>query len=285
MNSRSIDIYSYFDYRKYLSDYYSLSKSQDPVFSHRAFLKKAHIPGTIYLHRVITGQRKLSPKYIEKFISALGLSTREARYFRLIVHYGNARLVAEKEGLLKELMEIRAQDDEHCLQNNQLKFFAKWYYPVILELLHFIDCKEDFTPIANQVIPRITAAQAAGAVKYLLKNGFVKKDKNGSHVPADSIVTTGPEVRSTILANFHRQNLIWCADALAGVESNERDISSLTLSISHGTYKEIKKEIQDFRKRLLSLAKKDQDPEMVAHIGFQLMPRSKMKKKELNHNA
>jgi uncharacterized protein (TIGR02147 family) len=113
----------------------------------------------------------------------------------------------------------------------------------------------------------------------------VKKDKNGSHVPADSIVTTGPEVRSTILANFHRQNLIWCADALAGVESNERDISSLTLSISHGTYKEIKKEIQDFRKRLLSLAKKDQDPEMVAHIGFQLMPRSKMKKKELNHNA
>lgn len=277
---RTLDIFTYLDYRKYLADYYSLCKSQDPAFSHRSFLKKAGIPGTVYLQRIIAGQRKLSPKYIDNFITALELAKREARYFRALVHYGKSRLISEKEPLLKELMEIRAQDNELCLQNNQLKFFGKWYYPVILELLHFVDCSKEYSTLANMVTPRISTAQAAGAVKYLLKNGFLKQNEHGAYIPADAIVTTGPEARSTILANFHRQNLAWCSDSLAIVESDDRDISSLTVGINHATYQRIKTEIQDFRKRLLSLSAKDHDPDMVAHIGFQLMPRSKIMKKD-----
>lgn len=277
---KTLDIFTYLDYRKYLADYYSLCKSQDPVFSHRSFLKKAGIPGTVYLQRIMTGKRKLSPKYIDNFITTLGLAKREARYFRALVHYGKSRLISEKEPLLRELMEIRAQDDELCLQNNQLKFFGKWYYPVILELLHFMDCRKEYSTLANMVTPRISTAQAAGAVKYLLKNGFLKWNEQGGYVPADAIVTTGPEVRSTILANFHRQNLAWCSDSLAIVESDDRDISSLTVGINHTTYQQIKTEIQDFRKRILAIAAKDHDPDMVAHIGFQLMPRSKTKKKD-----
>jgi uncharacterized protein (TIGR02147 family) len=277
---KTLDIFTYLDYRKYLADYYSLCKSQDTAFSHRSFLKKAGIPGTVYLQRIMTGKRKLSPKYIDNFVSALGLAKREARYFRTLAHYGNSRLISEKEPLLKELMEIRAQDNELCLQNNQLKFFGKWYYPVVLELLHFVDCRKDFSTLANMVNPRISAAQAAGAVKYLQKNGFLKRNEHGVYVPADAIVTTGPEARSTVLANFHRQNLAWCSDSLSIVESDDRDISSLTLGINHATYRQIKTEVQDFRKRLLALAAKDHDPDMVAHIGFQLMPRSKIKKKD-----
>jgi len=280
---KTLDIFTYLDYRKYLADYYSLCKSQDPAFSHRSFLKKAGIPGTVYLQRVMTGKRKLSVKYIDNFIAALGLAKREARYFHALVHYGKSRLISEKEPLLKELMEIRAQDNELCLQNNQLKFFGKWYYPVVLELLHFVDCRKEYNTLANMVNPRISAAQAAAAVKFLLKNGFLKKNELGAYVPADAVITTGPEARSTILANFHRQNLAWCSDSLTIVESDDRDISSLTLGINHATYQKIKTEIQDFRKRLLAFAAKDHDPDMVAHIGFQLMPRTKIKKKEENN--
>ncbi len=278
--AKTPDIFDYLDYRKYLTDYYALNKSEDPTFSHRSFLKKAGIPGTVYLQRVMTGKRKLSPKYINNFITALGLSKREARYFSTLVHYGKSRLLSEKEPFLKELMEIRAMNSEYCLQDNQLKFFGKWYYPVVLELLHFVDCRNGYATLANMVTPRISVRQAAGAVKFLLKNRFLKKNEMGAFVPADAILTTGPELRSTILANFHRRNLDWCAEELSIVDGDDRDISSLTLGINHATYQRIKTEIQDFRKRLLTIAAKDQNPDMVAHVGFQLLPRSKIMKKD-----
>jgi uncharacterized protein (TIGR02147 family) len=273
------DIYTYFDYRTYLADYYAFAKSNDPAFSHRVFLKKAGIPGTIYLHRVINRQRKLSPKYVDSFIGALELGPRQSRYFRTLVIYGNTRLISEKEPLLRELMELRAQDNELSLQNNQLNFFSKWYYPVILELLTVEAFTGDYKRLANQVIPRISPAQAAGAIRFLLKNDFLKKTEDGNLVPNNPNISTGPEARSTILAHFHRQNLQWCADSLSEVESTERDISSLTLGISYTTYQIVKKEIQDFRRRLMKLAEEDQRAEMVAHVGFQLMPRTKVSKK------
>lgn len=54
-NMKTLDIFTFLDYRKYIADYYSLCKPQEPAFSHRSFLKKAGIPGTEYLKRVMLG--------------------------------------------------------------------------------------------------------------------------------------------------------------------------------------------------------------------------------------
>jgi uncharacterized protein (TIGR02147 family) len=91
------------------------------------------------------------------------------------------------------------------------------------------------------------------------------------------LISSGDEVQSTILRNYHRRTLGQSMEALNTVNLENRDISSLTLSVSRKTYFAIKKEIQVFRKRLLVMAKEDTGPEMVCLAGFQLIPRSKMK--------
>jgi uncharacterized protein (TIGR02147 family) len=272
---KEIDIFNYFDYRCYLADYYTLHKSLDDTFSHRAFLKKAGIPGSVYLKRLILRQRKLSRKYVENFIAALGLSSREARYFRIMVHYGNELLLKTRESLLKEMLSLRSQNDDYQIKDSQLKYFSKWYYPVVREIVTIVDFKDNYAELARHVIPRISPQQARGAVRYLLKCGFIIKDPKGGYSLKDKFMTTGPEVQSTIMTEFHRKNLQWCADSLASVGLKDRDVSSLTMTVSRATYDTIKKEIISFRKRLMDLARDDTPGEMVCYAGFQLMPRSR----------
>ena len=150
----------------------------------------------------------------------------------------------------------------------KLQFFSKWYYPVIRELATIINFKNEFPSF--KCIPRITAQQAENAVNYLLKNGFLMIDESGNLLRTDPVISSGDEVYSTILRNYHKQTLSQSIEALNTIEQENRDISSLTMSVSRKTYNLIKKEIQDFRKHLLQIAKEDNNLNLVCIAGFQL---------------
>jgi len=276
-NMKKLNIYNYFDYRDYLEEYYNLQKSLDKRFSHRTFLKKAGITGSVYLYRILKGERALSAKQIPNFNQALGHNPREGRYFRLLVLFQNEKKDLLKEEYLRELLSLRQSRQEFKLEDEKLKFYSKWYYAVIRELAVCLDFKDDFKTLANHVRPRIGPDQAEGAVKYLVNNGFIKKDAKGKYAHVDPIITTGPEVNSPIVLKYHKDNLLQCAEVLDFFNEKERDISSLTMSVSRKTYKTIKEEIKSFRKRLLTLATRDENPELACLVGFQLLPRSKVR--------
>jgi uncharacterized protein (TIGR02147 family) len=275
-SAAKIDIYCYFDYREYLQAEYSLRKKLDNGFSHRIFSRYAGISSPNYLLRVLKGKRTLNGGYIGKFCKALRLSSGESRYFTALVQFNNEREPQQKEFLLKILLSLRYRRGVHRMDDKKLQFFGKWYYPVVRELAVLLDCKDDFNLLARHCVPRITSQQAANATAYLLKTGFLKKNAAGSFIRTNPIISSGDEVKSTVLRNYHRQTLAQSKDALDTVDPKDRDISSLTLSVSSKTYFEIKKEIQNFRKRLLVMAQEDANPDMVCLVGFQLFPRSKM---------
>jgi uncharacterized protein (TIGR02147 family) len=277
-----IDLYSYFDYHAFLADYYAAKKAEDPAFSHRAFCARAGVAGSMYLQRIMTRKRKLSFGYINHFIKALSLHGRGAKYFRLLVAYGNQKNAAKKEAILKAMLPLRS-DNAHKIQNHQLRYFEKWYYPVVRELVTIGDFRDDYNRLAGAVVPRISPVQAKGAVRYLLKNGFIRKAGAGRYEQADAVVTTGPEVNSTILAGFHKKNLSLAIEAIDRIDRAERDVSSVTLSVSRDNYWRIKREIQHFRKNLLAIAQQEKKPEVVCHVGMQLLPRSRMGKEGNSH--
>lgn len=277
---KTVDIYNYFDYREYLNAVYSGRKQREKDFSHRIFSREAGITSPNYLFRVLNGERALGNAYIDKFCKALHLTRGECRYFTTLVLFNTEQEIARKESLLRTLLSLRYRRGLHRLDDKKLKFFSKWYYPVIRELVTILPFYGDYNMIARNCLPRITARQATDAVTYLLKAGFLKKRADGSCIRTDPVISTGDEVTSTVLRNYHRQTLNHSIEALDSVERENRDISSLTLSVSKKTYAAMKKEIQDFRKRLLAMAKEDEHPEMVCLAGFQLFPRSKMKTKQ-----
>jgi uncharacterized protein (TIGR02147 family) len=171
------------------------------------------------------------------------------------------------------------------MDDKKLQFYSKWYYPVIRELAAILNFKNDYNLLARNCIPRITSQQAANAIAYLIKNGFLQKDADDNFIRTNPVISSGDEVKSTVLRGYHRQILLQSVAALDSIEQENRDISSLTLSVSRKTYFALKTEIQDFRKRLLAIAKEDANPEMVCLAGFQLIPRSKMGKTAITRKS
>jgi uncharacterized protein (TIGR02147 family) len=274
-------IYDYFDYREYLNDIFNHFKQVDSAYSHRKFLADAAIPGSTYLLRVLQNERKLSLKYVANFSEAIKHTVLEAQFFELLVKFAHEKNVDQKESLLKELLKIRSEKTPYSLEDKKLRYFEKWYYPVIRDLVGLLDFGNDYNSLGRMLIPPIKAEQVENAVEFLLKNGFIKqREKATGYEPSEPILTTQPTVNSTILRQFHKKNLELDIEAFENCTLSDRSISSVNISVSKETFEKMRLEIQEFRKRLLALAREDNNPDMVVRVGFQMVPRAKVKKKD-----
>ncbi len=275
MGSKKIDIYNYFEYRDFLRDIFNEYKKTHRDFNYRSFSRDAGIKDQTYLNRVINGKRNLTANYITNICSFFRLTPSQERYFETLVAFSYSKDPDQKEVLLKKILSLRYSKDIYRIEDKKLHFYQKWYYPVIRELATIVDFQDDFNLLARLCKPRITAVQARGAVNYLLKNDFIIKNPDGTHCQTHQVISTGPEVDSTILRKYYHQVMKHYSDAIDTEKRAHREISSLTMSVSEDVFLGIKKEIQDFRKRLLAMAKEDKrSPERVCLVGFHLIPRS-----------
>ncbi|MDB5102483.1 MAG: hypothetical protein JWP91_172 [Fibrobacteres bacterium] len=270
--------FAYFGYRDYLRDTFEHRRKTDPGFSHRRFLAAAGIPGSGYLVKVLKASLRLNRKYVPNFCAALGLSGREQQYFEKLVEFGNEKRHEPKQALLKDLLRLRAANPELSLSDKRLKFFKRWYYPVVREVISLTRFRGDFNALARMVVPPITAVQAENAVKFLSKNGFIALEKEGHYSLTEAFITSGDLVNSTMLDQYHRANLALNCEALDLVPPDLRSASSLTLTLSEANFERIRREIRDFRAHLMAISNEDPNPERVFHIGFIALSRSRKKK-------
>lgn len=83
-------LYSYLDYRKFVSDIYEHKKSLNPRYSYAVFAKKGLLLSRSYIRLVIGGRRNLTLSSTFKFARALELSTEETQYFQQLVALNQA---------------------------------------------------------------------------------------------------------------------------------------------------------------------------------------------------
>lgn len=267
-------ILDYFDYRRFLADWFEERRSLDPTFSQREFLRRAGITSSAVLHRIVKGG-KLPPRHLESFVKALELGAEEAEHFRSLVRYADAGTVSERAEAYESLLRRRSEVPMYRIPDEAMGFFRRWYFPVVREVVRLVDGQEDLDRISRLVVPPITTRQAEIALRFLERNGFLRRDDRGRLEQADPFVSTGAPRKNGYLESFHRRNLEINAEALQLLDPEEVAMSSLTLSISKATYTRIRKEIADFRKRLLEIAAEDPEPEQVFHLNLLLLPRSR----------
>lgn len=273
MAQREFSIYFHLNYREMLAEYYEYRKSVGR-YSHRQFLADAGIKGSAFLTKVINGKQKLSLKTVPNIAQALNLSKGEVGYLTTMIKFCNEEKSEYRAQYLATLLQKRSRFPDLKLSDKKLKFYQKWYYPVIRELATLIDFKENYHLLGRMAIPRLNGDQAQGAVRFLVENGFLEKTENG-YVQVDPILSTGDDVLSTFVANYHKSNLELNIDDVDRFEMKDRDVSSLVMAVSDENYSRIKEEIRLFRKRLLAIAEEQQIHEKVCHVGFQLVPRSR----------
>ncbi len=223
------------------------------------------------MHHIIDGSRKISKEASFKIGQAIGLEGKSFSYFKDLIAFNQAKTNKEKNFYYTELMKYNKRSKAKLLLKNKYEYFSKWYYNTIREMLPFCDFKGNFALLANAIKPRISPAQAKNAVEVLLKLGLIKKTAN-DYKQLEKALTTGDEVASFAVQNFHIQNKILSSESIDTCPASERDISCLVVSLSDESFSEIKSEIKAFRKKLAAIADKTKKANRVYHINFDLFP-------------
>lgn len=269
-------IYDYTDYRKFLKDYYTEARGRNRAFSYQVFSEKAGIRSRGFLYNVVHGRRTLSNSHVFAVSQAMRLNRDESRYFENLVSLNQATTLKERNHFYERLCSIKAKGSSpwkpQIVRKEQFEFYSKLHYSVVRSLIDMHGFKGDYEQLARCVRPRITPKQARKAVELLKKQGFIKKQKNGSWKVVNRSIATEPEVVSLAVLNFHKEAGELALKALQELPGQQRNISGVTLGISNDTYGRICEEIRAFRSRMLQIAEADDNADRVYQLNFQLFP-------------
>lgn len=272
--SRKPSVYSYIDYRSFLSDSYAHAKETEYGFSFRVFSRRAGISSSNYLRLVIDGKRNLTAQMAARFAEACGLRGAPAEFFCELVAYNQAETNAERNRHHERLTRFRPFREIRQLEPEQALYHSTWYLPAIRELCRRPDFVEDPAWIGAQLSPNVPVHEVKQALATLLKLGLLYRDDAGVLRQRDALVATGPGPLGHHVFTYHHTMIERAGIALDQVHRDEREVASLTLCVSHEKLLELKQRLRDFRRDLLQLAELDNVPERVVQINFQLFPLS-----------
>lgn len=273
----SIRIFDYTDYRAYLRDYYEDQKAKHAFFSYRYFAGKANISSIGLYKDVVEGKRSLSRRAVAKYSEAIGHSKREAEFFEAMVFFADAESNDERKIYFERMMACH-ESKARIIETSRYEYYTQWYYSAIRALLSFYSFDGlEFAALANRLSPPIKIEQAKKAIEVLERLGMIQKNANGSYEVLDQIITTGlvnnsRKVQVLNIIEFQRNLLNLAAEAYDRYSERQMDMSTITLSVSKATRQLIKEEAAVFRKKVLSLAEKDIDPQCVYQLNCQIFP-------------
>jgi uncharacterized protein (TIGR02147 family) len=275
-SKKTVSIYDYTDYRQYLRDYYEEQKAQNPAFSYRYFAMRAGYNSSGLYKDIVDGRTGITRSLILRFSIAMKHTKRQQEYFETLVYFNEAKTVEEKKLYFERLMKYY-DSKAFRVDASQYEYYSKWYYSAIRELLAVGDFNNDYSAIAQALNPTIRTEQAQKAISVLKKLGLIRKNENGYYKAVDKILTTGPDVKSLNIARFQQAMMDLAKEAIDRHPARNRDISTITFSVSKQTYDDIKAELIACRKRILAMVERSEAEDRVCQLNMQLFPLTKTK--------
>lgn len=267
------NIFEYSDYRRFLADYYVQKKANNPNFSHRLFANQAGLSSPSHLLMIIKGERNLSIKTIEKFAEGLKLSSKEKRFFELLVLYSQTEDLQLKAKYFSEVIAIKANlAGLHKLEKEKFDFLSKWQSVAIYVLVGLKDFNADPEWISKRLGAKITPTQAKEAVQNLLKLKMIESDSENNLKQVSGAVTVADDTKSMAVFEYHQSMLRLASEALRKTPQTEREMNGATISIPKNKLPELKEKIRAFRKEINMFASSFENPDEVYQMNIQLFP-------------
>lgn len=270
--SSPVNLFHYRDYRKFLRDWYQAAKKSRASFSFRTFSKRAGFKSTNFFKLVMDGDRNLTDNSLSQFMEGLRLNKQEQTFFWHLVYYNQATSSEEKALHYQSLLQSQKFQERRLLEKDQYDYFSNWYHSVIRELVVSSGFDGTVEWLERRLLPAVSTSRIKKSILLLQKLGLIREVGEGRWEQCDTLVSTGPEVRSLAVMNCHRELLKLAGDIMENVPAPERDISALILGIKREHLEELKGHIQAFRQKILKLVSTVSDPEEVVSMTIQLLP-------------
>jgi uncharacterized protein (TIGR02147 family) len=266
-------IYEYHDFRVFIADAQKALKAAKPFFTYRYVAKNVGMKSPGHITWIIQGKRNLSEKKILPFAKVLGLNAAETEFFTALVHFNQAQTHIEKKLFLDRIVALTGPQ-KTIVQPASYEFYSKWYYPAVREVVAIHKVGDDFKRIAHLVQPAITPREAQKSIELLCRLGLIRKDPAGHYMQVKQAISTGDVWQSVSIRQFQMDTFDLAKEALNSVDAKERDVSTLTMSISEERFEMMRERIKQFRGDLIALATSDEKPQRVYQLSMALFPLS-----------
>ena len=264
-------IFEYLDYKKYLTDYLEMKKERNSAFSLRLLARQLDMDASNIL-KIMQGQRELSKSGVSKFVKLFGFKSRESEYFETLVLFSKSKNEDKSRELFEKLnsianMPIKRVDVE------QYEFYKKWYNTAILAFLHYYPVKcDEYEIISKNLRPEVSVKDVKESIRLLLKLGFIFENEFGGYTLTNRVISSGEEWYSMAIVNFQKETLRLAQRFIEKEPRDERDFSTVTVTLDDVSKKEISRLTAEYRKKVLEVAMDSESPDQTFQINLQLFP-------------
>ncbi len=264
-----LDILKYVDYHKYLHDAYLLRKSADKKFSHRFINQKVGIRSSGWFADILAKRQKLKPHQASTLAVIFKLVPKEREFLRVLIEMERASSSEDRAAAYGKWFHLKDLRQEKVTRD-KFKYFERWYYPALRELLTLNSFDGNYAALAAQLCPPIQPRQAKLTDAALMRMGMFLPG-SGKNLP--TLVKDGASKTyhwRKLLKSYMQLSL----PALERFGKEERDFSALTLTLSPEGLKKSGEEIAALRGRLLMISDQDSGKNRVYQCLFQMFPLS-----------
>lgn len=265
-------IYTYLDYRHFLRDWYEDRKTKNSFISYRYIGNKVGLDAS-FLVKVLQEQTHLSSKSVARFVEFLHLDGKEKEYFELLISYNRAKKASDTKLYFDRLLFLRIPHIKK-IDADKYDFFNQWFYTAVYEVLRCYRFNGNYRELAHKLKPSISVTEAKNAVALLERLGFVVQEASGYYSVKDASISTGDRWLSQTINEYQKKMIAMGIEGIDTIPKEDRDISTVSISLSKKTFESICERIQTMRKELLEIASLEQNPEIVYQINFQVFPLS-----------
>lgn len=268
------DVTAYMDYRTFLKDSYSAMKNGNAKFSHRYFCRKAGYGSSSAFADILSGRRNLSASAALRLARALELDKESEEYLLDLVNFNQADNLEMKNLHYSKLLS-KGRIKVSPIASDKYEYFSKWYHAAIRELLFFTPFEGDYKALGRRLNPAIPATLAKKAVLLLEKLGMIAKDAKGRYRQTAQFISTDGLGDALLVENFQAETMKLAIESIDRHSMEERDMSTLTATLSEESVAKVKAAIKTLRQCVLALAEQDQKVDRVVQLNIQLFPLSR----------
>lgn len=226
-------------------------------YSLRAFAKQLEIsPST--LSRIFNGKRSLTLTMAIHVADSLGLGPEDREYIYNIFS--------------SEIKSTKQTIEEYQLSVDSFTAISDWYHYGITQLINTSFFRNDVKWISKQL--QITETETQLAIERLIRLNLIEINEHNELRRTKNSFYTTTDIPSSGLRKFQKQILEKAITSLEEDSIEERDITSITIATDERNLPFVKKEIQNFRRKMANLLSKGK-PNRVYNLGVHLIPLSK----------
>lgn len=264
-------IFTYFDFRKFLRDSQAHRRSLRPAFTMEFLAAKVGLKSKGHISLICKGTKGIPEAKVPLFAKALELDERESDFFAHLVRFGQARTHRDRKRHLDHMVGLMRVADRRLVPR-QYALCQEWWHPIVHELLRLDDFGDDWEGIGRRLRPAITPDQARESVELLAEIGLVRRNADGFWKPTETVITFGEGWSSVAVRQFQIHTFAMARQALEDVPVDQRDVSTLTLSVGEDTFREIRARLALVRQEILAMARSDRSPDRVCQMNLALFP-------------